>query len=241
MKADLPVLIASLPDVWQGQRLHREVPALASGHGALDRLLPGGGWPLGAVTEVLAGCSGTGEFSVLFPAMAQVTSRAQWVILVDPPWIPYAPAMHGHGIDLRQLLVVRSDNRRESDWACEQVLRGVRGGMVLAWQERPRFSSLRRLQLAARAGHKSAFLFRPPEAAGEASPATLRIRMTADPAGTRVTLLKCRGRRPGESVLLRRLPGLPGIPALPLAANEAVAPTTEPVRIQSPVAEQRVH
>lgn len=241
MKADLPVLTASLPDVWQGRRLHREVPALASGHAALDRLLPGGGWPLGAVTEMLAGCSGAGEFSLLFPAMAQLTSHAQWVIMVDPPWIPYAPAMRGHGIDLGQLLIVRSESRRESDWACEQVLRGVRGGMVLAWQDRPRFSSLRRLQLAARAGHKPAFLFRPPAAASEASPAALRVRMTADPGGTRVTLLKCRGRRPGESVLLRRLPGLPGIHALPLAANEAITSTTEPVRIQPPVAEQRVH
>ncbi|NNE04596.1 MAG: translesion DNA synthesis-associated protein ImuA [Xanthomonadales bacterium] len=241
MKADLPVLTASLPDVWQGRRLHRQIPALASGHAALDSVLPGGGWPLGAATEILTGSSGAGEFSLLFPAMAQVTSRAQWVIMVDPPWIPYAPAMRGHGIDLQQLLVVRSDNRRESDWACEQVLRGVRGGMVLAWQDSPRFSGLRRLQLAARSGHKPAFLFRPPEAAAEASPATLRLRLTADPTGTRVTLLKCRGRRPGESVLLRRSPGLPGMSALPVAPVEAAVPAAQPVPPRAPQIERQVH
>lgn len=241
MKTDPLVLTASLPDVWQGRRLHREVPALASGHDALDKLLPGGGWPLGALTEILAGPAGAGELSVLFPALAQATAQKQWVIMVDPPWIPYAPAMHGQGIDLQRLIVVRSNSRRESGWACEQVLREVRGGVVLAWQDKPRFSSLRRLQLAARAGHKVAFLFRPPEAVNEASPATLRLRLTADSSGTRATLLKCRGRRPGESVLLRRMPGLPGTAALPLQDAVLPGPPASPLPGDQASVEQRVH
>ena len=71
-------------------------------------------------------------------------------------------------------MLIRTRTAEESLWACEQALRGVRGGAVLAWQEDPGFARLRRLQLAARAGHKAAFLFRPMLAARQASPAALR-------------------------------------------------------------------
>lgn len=211
MAKDRCGLAASLPDLWQGRRLQRDIPVLATGHPALDRQLPSGGWPLGALTELLTDTPGSGELSLLLPALAQATGKSQWVVLVDPPWVPYPPAMRGHGLVLEQLLLVRTRSAPEALWACEQALRGVRGGVVLAWLQNPHFSHLRRLQLAADAGHKAAFLFRPPAAADMASPAALRLRLTADARGTRVTVLKCRGQRPQASLLIHRTQHLPGV------------------------------
>jgi len=219
-------LTASMPDVWQGRRLQRGMPVLATGHPGLDGLLPAGGWPLGAVTELLTETPGAGELSLVLPALAEATSKSQWVILVNPPWVPYPPAMRGHGIALEQVLVVRARNAQECLWACEQALRGVRGGIVMAWPENPKFSHLRRLQLAASAGRKLAFLFRSTAAASEATPAALRLRVQADAGGTHVTILKCRGRRPDTSLLIRRSTDLPGVTALPVTAPAMPATVT---------------
>jgi hypothetical protein len=215
MRRDLSALAASLPDLWQGRRLKRDVPVMATGHPALDRQLPSGGWPLGALTELLSDAPGSGELSLLLPALAEATSKSQWVVLVDPPWVPYPPALYGHGVVLEQVLLVRTRNATEALWACEQALRGVLGGAVLAWPVNPQFSRLRRLQLAAHTGRKAAFLFRPSAAASQASPAALRLHLAADAHGSRVTVLKCRGRRPEAPVWIRRSPCLPGMATPP--------------------------
>lgn len=197
-------------EVWRGRRHRTDVPAMATGHTRLDRQLPGNGWPLGALTELLTDAPGNGELSLLFPLLADVTGRGQWTVLVDPPWVPYPPAMHGHGIALERVLLVRTRTPQESLWACEQALRGVRGGAVLAWQDNPGFTRLRRLQLAAKAGHKAAFLFRPASAARHTTPAALRLQLEADASGIRIILLKGRGLQPGSSVLIPRDRHVPG-------------------------------
>jgi protein ImuA len=43
--------LAKLPGVWRGGELeHATQPAVATGHAALDRELPGGGWPTGTLS-----------------------------------------------------------------------------------------------------------------------------------------------------------------------------------------------
>lgn len=219
-----PTLIASLPDVWQGPRLNRTLPVLPTGHPLLDRHLPSGGWPIGGLTELLTTTPGSGELSLLLPALADVTRRSQWVVLVDPPWIPYPPAIYGRGVALEQILVVRTKTEQESLWACEQALRGVRGGMVIAWQEQPAFSRLRRLQLATSAGRKAAFLFRSPGTAEQASPAPLRLQISADDKGTHITVLKCRGTRPSAPLTIRRTAQIPGLDTRFTAQTQNVPP-----------------
>src|SRR4029434_829890 len=51
----LPHLVEplSLPYVWRGEDLATEGAVLPSGHAALDAQLPGGGWPVGSMVEVL--------------------------------------------------------------------------------------------------------------------------------------------------------------------------------------------
>ena len=49
------------PDVWRGRLAEAAVPALSSGFPVLDAELPGGGWPRGALTEILVDGVGLGE------------------------------------------------------------------------------------------------------------------------------------------------------------------------------------
>lgn len=225
MRAALPADLARLPGLWQGRR-HHEQPALPTGNPRLDRFLPDGGWPLGALTEWLTDRPGLGEFRLLVPALAELTAGGRWAILIDPPWTPYPPALRGQGLDLRHLLLVRTATPAESLWACEQALRGLAGGAVLAWPRGPAdgrigFTPLRRLQLAARAGRKPAFLFRPATVAGNASPATLRLHLQARDQDLQLRILKCRGARAGASLRLR--PSHPP-PAPMIPGGDAAAP-----------------
>ncbi len=219
MSRPKPLSTAQWPGVWHGRSLRRSLATLPTGHAMLDRHLPGHGWPLGALSELLTDTPGSGEFSLLLPSLASLSEQGQWIVLVDPPWVPYPPAMRGHGLALERVMLIRTGNRQESLWATEQVLRDIHGGAVLAWHEDPGFARLRRLQLAARSGHKAAFLFRPRQAAHQASPAALRLQLEADIVGTRITVLKCQGQRPDGSLLVRRSHHLPGALTAPRAGD----------------------
>jgi cell division inhibitor SulA/protein ImuA len=193
-------LLDSTPQLWKGRQFSYTQRALASGYSRLDTHLPGGGWPLGALTELICRNPGLGEFRLLFRALADIAGQGQWVILVDPPWIPYPAALQGHGLLLERLLLVRTRGARESLWACEQALRNGRGGAVLGWPEQISFARLRRLQIAAESSAKLGCLFRPESAARESSPAALRLQLESGRGGTLVRILKCRGNRPDEPV-----------------------------------------
>jgi cell division inhibitor SulA/protein ImuA len=197
-------LISSTPQLWKGHRRNHSQCSLPTGHVRLDKRLPGKGWPLGAITELISHKPGLGEFSLLFPALTEMGQRGQWLILVDPPWIPYPASLHGRGLPLERLLLIRTQSEKESLWACEQALRGNRGGAVLAWPAQISFARLRRLQLAAEENGKLAFLFRPEQAAQTGSPAALRLQLQAgSEQGMSITVLKCRGSRPVEPIWVK--------------------------------------
>jgi hypothetical protein len=198
-------LLNTTQQLWKGRQSSRVQPTVPTGHARLDARLPGKGWPLGAVTELVCGRPGLGELSLLFPALANLGAQGLWAVLVDPPWIPYPPALQAHGLRLERLLLVSTRNAKESLWACEQALRCGHGGAVLAWPERIGFAPLRRLQLAAEANGKLAFLFRSEDALRDASPAALRLQLgPGDHQQTRVHVLKCRGGRPPDPACIPR-------------------------------------
>jgi hypothetical protein len=204
-KAAIDRLLDKTPLLWKGRQSSRGGPVVPTGHARLDARLPGGGWPLGAVTELICGNPGLGELSLLFPALATLSGQGQWVVLVDPPWIPYPASLYAHGLRLERLLLTRTRRDGEALWACEQALSCSQGGAVLAWPQRITFPRLRRLQLAAEAHAKLAWLFRPESALREASPAALRLQLDAgDHRGTRVQVVKCRGNPPPEPAWVPR-------------------------------------
>jgi hypothetical protein len=190
--------------VWRGDGRPRDVRVLPSSFPALDRELPGGGWPRGGLTELLQDDQeGYGELQILLPALAALTAQGKRVAWLAPPHLPYAPALAAAGIDLTNLVVVRAPGRRDALWAAEQVLRAGSCHALLAWLQSPRYPELRRLAVAAAdSGHACAFLFRPLAAAAEPSPACLRLALQPDPAGIAATFLKRRGAPPGPPLRL---------------------------------------
>jgi hypothetical protein len=203
-KNSIDNLLDTTPELWRGRRANHRQRCLPTGHARLDTRLPGGGWPLGAVTELIPAQPGLGEFSLLLPVLAHAAQQGQWTVLIDPPWIPCPALLHARGLALERLLLIRAGSGKESLWACEQALRSGRGGAVLAWPEAISFMQLRRLQLAAQENAKLAFLYRPVHALDESSPAALRLRLQAGGRrGTRVQVLKCRGSHPPAPVWIR--------------------------------------
>lgn len=196
--------LATHPQLWRGKQVSHRIETLSTGFAALNEALPGSGWPTGAVTELVNDTSGCGELSLLLPALARLSQQGHRLVLVDPPWIPYPSALYGRGLALEKLLLVRTQNRGESLWACEQVVRGMSGGAMLAWPETLSFGELRRLQLGAKRTRKTVFLFRDQKTAATSSPAALRLRLTPDDGDLQIRVLKCRGQRPTTAIRIHR-------------------------------------
>jgi hypothetical protein len=180
--------------VWRGAAPARFVPALPTGFSALDAELPGGGWPTGALTEILCKQQAIGELGLLLPALAALTAAGKRIAWLAPPHLPYAPALAAAGIDLAQLAVIRAPGRRDALWAAEQVLRAASCHALLAWLPRVRHAELRRLAVAAEGGRAFVALWRPAEALHESTPACLRLALEPAAAGAlAVRILKRRG------------------------------------------------
>lgn len=200
------------PGIWRGRGGHAACRTLPTGFAELDRYLPGGGWPRDALTEIVPDGYGIGELSLLMPALAFLSvgtdNARHWIVWIDPPFIPYAPALERSGVELDRLLLVRpSDGGNDAGnnvlWAVEQALRSGSCAAVLAWIETANDMALRRLQLGAEENACWTVLFRPGATLRRSSPAALRLRLSAADAVTRVEIVKCRGTRPGTVVLER--------------------------------------
>lgn len=187
--------VLARPDVWRGDRCAvAPLPSVASGFAALDAELPGGGWPRGALTELLLDGTGLGELGLLMPALRALRAEGGWSLVVGAPYPLHAPAWAAAGIDLSRLLVVSPALARDALWAAEQALASGAPGAVLCWADKADARAVRRLQVAAAAGGAAAFLFRPQAAVREASVAPLRLELSAAPAGRlAVSILKRRG------------------------------------------------
>lgn len=172
-------------------RRQSQQPTRASGHARLDACLPGGGFPAGALTEILHEAPGAGELSLLLPLLARVT-RGAHAAIVAPPHPPNAPALTQAGIDLRWLSIIRPGDATDALWASAQLARSGLFPAVLCWAPATG-PHLRRLQLSAEEGDACLFLYRPMPAQSQASPAALRLALEPAVGGTWVSVIKCRG------------------------------------------------
>src|SRR4051812_35348888 len=179
--------------IWRGPALTSISPTVSTGYIELDRELPGGGWPTGALTEILGSHEGIGELQLALPALARLSTAGKRIVWLAPPHLPYAPALVAAGVDLTQLAVVRAPGRRDALWAAEQVLRAGPCRALLAWFRHARYEELRRLAVAAEASRACVLLFRPAEAARESSPACLRLALEASAGQLNVHIVKRRG------------------------------------------------
>lgn len=217
MNPSLEQLLRSQPCLWQGRQQQHPSAVISTGFAALDHALHGGGWPLGATTELLGKQNAIGEWQLLLPALRQQT---RWLALISPPFTPFAPAFAAAGIAPQRLLLVQARTARERLWSAEQLLRSGCCDTVISWQSQQGIGArdLRRLQQASAQGQCWHVLFRPPQYAQQAAASALRIQYQAGGAGQlRLQIHKQRGGWGGQQLTLA-LPGLQ-----PVAGNRVSA------------------
>jgi protein ImuA len=163
--------------VWRVPELARvEEVVVPTGHAALDSQLPGGGWPVGSMVEVLQQRAGQHVWQLLLPGLAQATAQqAGPVVLVAAPFEPFGPSLAAQGLPGERLLCIRADKPTARLWAAEQALRCADVAAVLAWLPQAKSPELRRLHMAAQQHDKLLFVFRGLDARQDASPARLRL------------------------------------------------------------------
>ncbi len=191
MAANVPLSLFETRQVWKGRIAPAVTPAQPTGWPELDAVLPAGGWPDAALTEILLPADGVGELQLLMPALARLTQTDRPVLLVAPPYVPCVAGWRTRGVNMAHVEIVAVAHERQVPWAMEQSLRAGCCSAVLAWPEQIDERQLRRLQVAADSGRALAFVFRDRKYGGHASPAALRIEIETDPARLRVR--KCRG------------------------------------------------
>ncbi len=174
-----PPFAFEVPGVWHADALGAgQSPVQPTGYPLLDEQLPGGGWPVGALCEVLQPLAGLHEWQLLLPALAQAAARrAGALVVVAPPCEPFGPALQAQGLAAHRLCLVRSNAAAPALWAAEQALRCRDVIAVMAWLPQAQPAALRRLQLAAAQQQQLLWVFRPLAAAPQASPALLRLQV----------------------------------------------------------------
>ena len=196
------------PSLWRASQLaHSATRCVDTGFAALSAQLPGGGWPLGTLVELLVQQHGIGELRLLRPALAGLGKRP--VVLLQPPHAPQALALAALGIEPSQLIWIRGGAKvGDALWAAEQILRSGCCGALLLWQTHARGDTLRRLHLAAQSADTLFCMLRPLAAAREASPAPLRLSLTAAAGGVDIGFVKRRGPQRDTPLFLPLTPSL---------------------------------
>ena len=180
------------PALWRGSQLARlQGQTVDTGYAVLSAELPGGGWPLGTLIELLVQQPGVGEVRLLRPALAAVSRRP--IALVQPPHRPNSLAFAYLGVPLDKLLQVRASKLADALWSAEQILKTGSCGALVFWQQYARTESLRRLHMAAQSSETLFLMVRPLASAADSSPATLRLCVRPAGDGIAVDIIKRKG------------------------------------------------
>lgn len=189
------------PSLWRGGQLARGASRVVdTGHAALSAELPGGGWPLGALTDLLLQQPGIGELRLLQPVFKAAGKRP--VALVQPTHTPNTQALAYWGIPVSSFMVVRPKSTADALWAVEQILRAGTCSAVVFWQQTVRPEALRRLHVVAQSADSLLFVVRPEYAVRDSSPAPLRLGLKPSPEGLLIDFIKRRGPQRAEPLVL---------------------------------------
>ena len=211
---DLSEVLAN-SSVWRAGELGSTLlqAVTPTSYSALDGVLPGGGWPLGALIEILQPQAGIYEWGLVASALAalQLEAPQQTLVLAGMPHLPFGPALSARQLNMQRILCIhpRPGDAPTLLWATREALQCADVAAVLAWLPDARSAHLRRLQIAAHAHNKLLFVFRPLRAQNESSPAPLRLLLegsATDAGNLLVHVLKRRGPPLAAPVLLDTRP-----------------------------------
>jgi protein ImuA len=195
--ADRHLLVEQLRDEIRRieRRPGRRAGAVASGRAEIDRLLPDGGFPRGALTE-LAGGPASGKTATALGVLAAL-GPGELAAYVDGRGELYPPGAAALGVDLARLLVVRprarppgaaADGRElvlTALWAAEALLASGAFAAIAIDVPVPRAlrgadAAARRLQSAAERGGAVGLWLCSPEGTGLRVPAAVRLELSTE-------------------------------------------------------------
>ncbi|MEM7002506.1 MAG: translesion DNA synthesis-associated protein ImuA [Pseudomonadota bacterium] len=185
------------PNLWRAGQLTGSDAATAypTGFAELDQHLPARGWPRAGLVELIQGNAGLGELRLFVPVMRALGEQQRWQAWVNPPFLPYAPALQALGVDISKILLIRTTRteqaqqqqhaqkqhaqkqHKEALWALERATQSGTCSAVFAWldEKRTQVKDTQRLQVAAKRGRSLLCLFRPEHP--HPSMAELRLRL----------------------------------------------------------------
>jgi protein ImuA len=162
-----------------------------TGYPVLSAELPDGGWPLGALVDLLVQQAGVGELRLLRPALSTIGIRP--IALLQSPHAPDCLGLSYIGLPLEQILHVKTTGTADALWSAEQILRTGSCGALIFWAQHVKASALRRLHLAAQSSETLFVMVGPLAAAQDSSPALLRLALRPAEEGLAVDIVKRRG------------------------------------------------
>ncbi|GGX20807.1 translesion DNA synthesis-associated protein ImuA [Undibacterium macrobrachii] len=192
------------PSLWRASQLGRSFgDYLDCVYPSLAKELPGAGWPLANLIELVVQQAGSGELQLLSPALAQLKEGR--IIFLNPPYQPQILALSALRLDLSRVLWLPCSKPQDALWAAEQIVKNQACSALLLWQStRHRFTAdaLRRLHLAAQAGRCLFCLIRPWESQFSPSPAPLRLKLSRQHTGLQIEVFKRRGAQQIKPIVL---------------------------------------
>lgn len=182
------------PALWRASQLARPAqPIISSGFPALDRQLPGNGWPLGSLIELFCGPLPIGEMQLLQPGLSQL-NPAQRIVLLNSPFQPNALCHMNIPRFWQRVLCIQPETPRLCCWAAEQILRHNACAALLFWlPPRTPPGILRKLHVTARQGHTLFIGLNSAAPPWPAGAAPLRLQLLAAAQGLSIRFIKRQG------------------------------------------------
>ncbi len=148
---------------------------ISSGCPAMDACLPGGGYALGSMVELVhggGGCRhaempvrGVGTLSLAMRLGMEAMAGGKYMVLIDHQRQFYIPGVLGLGVPSERLIVLQPKTDADAIWGIDQSLRNTAVGAVVAMLHRLEDRVARRLQLATEQGGGLGILVRDAQAA----------------------------------------------------------------------------
>lgn len=171
----------------------RPAAVIPTGITALDELLPGGGWPINGVVEIMVPDENANGIALLLPTLAQFSWQDRWLALVAPPYLARMRVFTHSGMQAAQVMQVNPHPGRSGLWTVESMLRSGQCRMILAWPGCDTELMDKRLQKAATLGRTLAVLFRVEGQTRTTSQVDVRLKLAVNEAGRAVYLVDNQG------------------------------------------------
>lgn len=184
-------------DIWRGHS-HSFVnqTTQSSGHVALDNALQHKGWPINSLIEVCQAYHACDWWLFHPAAKALCEANNGYIVLLNPPALPFQQGLEQYNIDTKRLLIVQPRTNAEFIAGFSELSQCSACSVLLAWQPQSalNYTAMRKLHLSSLEGRGLYAIFRPLQARQQSSPANLRIQVAPQKNHIALSIFKQKGK-----------------------------------------------